>query len=250
MYSNSGARLEQLSISSMYCHTIPLISHLMIDFRKLITKVRNVLEAQSPRPNKRTAAPSGSAPPETINIHTDIQQFESFLRSISRCSSLLDARRLKNDVMGEIRRTRVLLANHENEDWIEGKKTEEVVAFLDRLYSAKRKVEKRIIVLGGEDDISVGVLLAMFSPPILTIYSHIPLQCTNNRLINQLSPCAISCRTLLRFLTLWSSWTDEVARCLFNSGSQSRVSRILWSLLTWDCQRTTTTTRYKILRPL
>ena len=48
-------------------------------------------------------------PAETITIRTDIRQFESFLRSINRCSSLLDARRLKNDIVGEIRRTRMLL---------------------------------------------------------------------------------------------------------------------------------------------
>ena len=45
-----------------------------------------------------------------------------------------------------------MLANHENEDWINGEKTEDIVAFLDRLYTAKRKVEKRISVLGGESD--------------------------------------------------------------------------------------------------
>lgn len=43
-------------------------------------------------------------------------------------------------------------ANHEKEDWINGEKTEDIVAFLDRLYTAKRKVEKRIVVLGGEAD--------------------------------------------------------------------------------------------------
>jgi hypothetical protein len=48
-------------------------------------------------------------------------------------------------------------ANHEKEDWINGEKTEDVVAFLDRLYTAKRKVEQRIVVLGGEDD-SVRIL--------------------------------------------------------------------------------------------
>lgn len=43
-------------------------------------------------------------------------------------------------------------ANHEKDDWINGEKTEDVVAFLDRLYTAKRKVEQRIVVLGGADD--------------------------------------------------------------------------------------------------
>lgn len=121
--------------------------------QKLISKVRNVLEAQIPRPQSRvvTAASLESVVTERITIRTNMRQFESFLQSINKCSSLLDARRLKNDVVGEIRRTRVLLANHEKEDWINGEKTEDVVAFLDRLYTAKRKVEERIVVLGGEE---------------------------------------------------------------------------------------------------
>lgn len=74
--------------------------------------MRNVLEAQSPRQKSRV--PDGLITPtaETITIRTDMRQFESFLRSISRTSSLLDARRLKNDVIGEIRRTRQLLGMH------------------------------------------------------------------------------------------------------------------------------------------
>ena len=72
--------------------------------------------------------------------------------------------------MGEIRRTRTLLgmrisslqklividryclANNANADWINGEKTEDIVAFLDKLYTAKRRVEKQIVVLGGEAD--------------------------------------------------------------------------------------------------
>lgn len=42
-------------------------------------------------------------------------------------------------------------ANHEKDDWINGEKTEDVVAFLDRLYTAKRRVEERIVLLGGGD---------------------------------------------------------------------------------------------------
>lgn len=44
------------------------------------------------------------------------------------------------------------LANHEKDDWINGQKTEDIVAFLDRLYTAKRKAEARIAILGGHDD--------------------------------------------------------------------------------------------------
>lgn len=97
---------------------------------------------------------TGTAPKrmENITSRTAARQFDSFIQSINRCDSLLDARRLKNDVVGEIRRTRILLANHENEELINGEKASDVVAYLDRLYNAKRHVESRIALLGGADD--------------------------------------------------------------------------------------------------
>ncbi|KAG7452260.1 uncharacterized protein BT62DRAFT_882028 [Guyanagaster necrorhizus] len=145
--------MEMVSDPDFWNRAIDQIAGAAIHQQKLITKVRNVLEAQSPRRQHHySSAPLSSAPNELITIRTDPHQFESFLRSISRFSSLLDARRLKNDVVGEIRRTRMLLANHEKDDWINGEKTEDVVAFLDRLYTAKRKVEERIVVLGGQED--------------------------------------------------------------------------------------------------
>ncbi|KAH9486274.1 Sorting nexin-12 [Psilocybe cubensis] len=147
--------MEMVSDPDFWNRTIDQVAGAAIHQQQLISKVRNVLEAQLPRQRSRittsTPAASASGYTERVTIRTNPKQFESFLRSISNCSSLLDARRLKNDIVGEIRRTRVLLANHEKDDWIDGEKTEDVVAFLDRLYTAKRKVEERIVVLGGED---------------------------------------------------------------------------------------------------
>ncbi|KAF8910120.1 sorting nexin C terminal-domain-containing protein [Gymnopilus junonius] len=145
--------LEMVSDPDFWNRMIDEIAGAAIYQQQLISKVRNVLEAQLPRP-KSVVVPSSTVASgtERITIRTNVRQFESFLRSINHCSSLLDARRLKNDIVGEIRRTRILLANHEKEEWINGEKTEDVVAFLDRLYTAKRKVEERIVVLGGEDE--------------------------------------------------------------------------------------------------
>ncbi|KAJ3797919.1 PhoX domain-containing protein [Lentinula aff. detonsa] len=149
--------MEMVSDPDFWNRAIDQVATAAIHQQKLITKVRNVLEAQSPRPQSHrlsTVNPNNAAlTTETITIRTDAHQFESFLQSIHRCSSLLDARRLKNDVSGEIRRTRILLANHEKDDWINGERTEDVVAFLDRLYTAKRQVEQRIVKLGGGEDL-------------------------------------------------------------------------------------------------
>ncbi|KAF9479444.1 PhoX domain-containing protein [Pholiota conissans] len=148
--------VEMVADPDFWNRTIDQVAGAAIHQQQLISKVRNVLEAQSPRHKSRVApsSPIAPGPTERITIRTNGRQFESFLRSLSTTSSLLDARRLKNDIVGEIRRTRLLLANHEKEDWIDGEKTEDVVAFLDRLYTAKRKVEDRIVVLGGGEDSS------------------------------------------------------------------------------------------------
>ncbi|RXW22659.1 hypothetical protein EST38_g3159 [Candolleomyces aberdarensis] len=150
--------MQMITEPDFWNRAIDQVAGAAIHQQKLISKIRNVLEAQSPRSLNRapTVVPPSIHTPtaERITIRTDGRQFESFLRSINRCSSLLDARRLKNDITGEIRRTRLLLANHEKDDWIDGEKTEDVVAFLDRLYTAKRKVEERIVVLGGGEDSS------------------------------------------------------------------------------------------------
>lgn len=95
----------RVAVSLKLCRCLSLTD------RQLISKVRTVLEAQSPRQKNRVAptGPGATGHTERITTRTNARQFESFLRSISSTSSLLDARRLKNDIVGEIRRTRLLL---------------------------------------------------------------------------------------------------------------------------------------------
>lgn len=101
---NLGWSSHKATVSSgISSHNPSIIQH---SLRKMILKVRNVLENQSPR---KTIGRHAKKPQETITLQTDARQFEAFLRSIGRCDSLLDARRLKNDIGGEIRRTRALL---------------------------------------------------------------------------------------------------------------------------------------------
>lgn len=69
------------------------------------------------------------------------------------------------------------LANHEKDDWIDGEKTEDIVAYLDRLYTAKRKVEKRIAVLGGVDDSVSYAVTVKIPQPELSSLSHLASLC-------------------------------------------------------------------------
>ncbi|KDQ15633.1 hypothetical protein BOTBODRAFT_31525 [Botryobasidium botryosum FD-172 SS1] len=149
-----GPVLDMFADPDFWNRIIDQVAGAAIRQQKMISKVRHILEAQSPvaAVPVSVAAARSNHRNEKITSRTAAHHFESFLRSIGRCESLLDARRLKNDVMVEIRRTRALLANHEKDEWIDGQKTEDVVAYLDRLYTAKRKAEARIAVLGGVDE--------------------------------------------------------------------------------------------------
>ncbi|QRV97765.1 sorting nexin-12 [Ceratobasidium sp. AG-Ba] len=151
--------IDMMSDPDFWNQAIDKVASAAIREQKLVTKIRHMLENQLPKstPSTRTtsALPStlksskGGSKSEDINSRTDPKRFAMFLQSINRCESLLDARRLKNDIASEIRRTRDLLAQHASDDWINGEKTEDIVAYLDRLYTAKNKAEKRIDVLSG-----------------------------------------------------------------------------------------------------
>ncbi|KZV88000.1 hypothetical protein EXIGLDRAFT_651692 [Exidia glandulosa HHB12029] len=136
-----GPIVEMLSDPDFWNRIIDQTATAAIRQQKLISRVRDILVAESTAPN--------GAQIERISVRTDAVHFDAFLRSIRRSNSLLDARRLKNDIAGEIRKTRLLLANNDKGDWIDGEKTEHVVAYLDRLYTAKRAVDERISVLSG-----------------------------------------------------------------------------------------------------
>lgn len=104
----------------------------------------------------------------------------------------------------------VLLANHEKDDWIDGERTEDVVAFLDRLYTAKRTVDQRIVVLGGGED---AVELNGFYS-FCTFLMVITRQILFLKLVPAPEyPSEMSLPTQRPCLTSWSSWTVGIVLC-------------------------------------
>jgi len=112
---------ERSTCSSSHLHT-----GLTIPNRKLIHKVRHLLDSQSVRNGGPWRPLRGASivaarpllgpasPSENITTRTGTRRFESFLKNISQCDSLLDARRLRNDIVAELRRTRELIGMDAN----------------------------------------------------------------------------------------------------------------------------------------
>ncbi|ORX44583.1 hypothetical protein DM01DRAFT_1340339 [Hesseltinella vesiculosa] len=76
--------------------------------------------------------------------------FQSFLRMIDEEPDILELKRLRNDLVTQIRKKRVLVADRDPEEVVDGEKVEDLNVYLHRLGVAKKKVDKRIAFLSGE----------------------------------------------------------------------------------------------------
>lgn len=110
----------------------------------MVNKLRAALDANPNIPKTPTSHVDGTIRrrSEDISLKSTSKQFESFLRSLTRCSNLLEAKRLRNDVEINLRRARLPGAYGDEAP-------EVLVKYIDRLVTAKQAIDRRIADLGG-----------------------------------------------------------------------------------------------------
>ncbi|BGP23533.1 tRNA (guanine-N(7)-)-methyltransferase (tRNA(m7G46)-methyltransferase) [Rhodotorula toruloides] len=119
------------------------------EFREALNKQGSVLADPPARSFASASSPPSKRRTEVVTVRTSARQFDAWLKSISRCATLQEAKRLRSDVSGQIRRAKVLTDGKELNEVVDGVKVAEWVDFIERLYTAKRKIDKRIDKLGG-----------------------------------------------------------------------------------------------------
>ncbi|KDE04942.1 hypothetical protein MVLG_04698 [Microbotryum lychnidis-dioicae p1A1 Lamole] len=125
--------------------------------QKMVNQFREALDKQgitlSPTVLSPRATPSlrRTRKTEEISARTNPKQFDAWSKSIAQCANLLDARRLRSDVTNHIRRTTATIASKKADELVDGVKVLELGNFVDRLDAVKRKIDKRIVELGGLD---------------------------------------------------------------------------------------------------
>ncbi|BGO97035.1 PhoX domain-containing protein [Rhodotorula toruloides ATCC 204091] len=124
------------------------------EFREALNKQEAALMAAPTRTLSSAASSLPKRRTEVVTVRTGSRQFDAWLKSIGRCASLQEARRLKSDVSGQIRRAKILTHGKELDDVVDGVKVAEWIDFIERLYTAKRKIDKRIDKLGGNQGLA------------------------------------------------------------------------------------------------
>ncbi|KAI9308239.1 PXA domain-containing protein [Cunninghamella echinulata] len=76
--------------------------------------------------------------------------FQEFLKIIEEEKNILDLKRVRNDVVTQIRKKKALIMDRDPEEVIDGEKVEDLIVYVNRLSVAKKRVDKRIATLSGE----------------------------------------------------------------------------------------------------
>ncbi|KAI8342056.1 PXA domain-containing protein [Chlamydoabsidia padenii] len=76
--------------------------------------------------------------------------FQEFLKMIEEEKNLLDLKRVRNDVVTQIRKKKALILDRDPEEVVDGEKVDDLMVYVNRLGVAKKRVDKRIATLSGE----------------------------------------------------------------------------------------------------
>ncbi|OBZ84694.1 Sorting nexin-12 [Choanephora cucurbitarum] len=76
--------------------------------------------------------------------------FQSFLKVIQEEKNLLDLKRARNDIVTQIKMKRAQIGERDPEEIVDGEKVEDVMVYINRLTVAKKRVDKQIATLSGE----------------------------------------------------------------------------------------------------
>ncbi|GAA5943220.1 hypothetical protein JCM3775_004540, partial [Rhodotorula graminis] len=155
---------ELLSDPDFYNRLIDDKAGAAIRDRKMVTEFREALDKQAPAlaavtglglsappPTTRTAAAAAGRKTEVVTVRTSARQFDAWLANIGALTTLGDARRLRSDVTSQIRRAKLATDGKSLDDMVDGVKVADWIDFIERLYTAKRKIDRRIGKLGGPD---------------------------------------------------------------------------------------------------
>jgi len=78
--------------------------------------------------------------------------FDEFLKTIKECSDPIEANLVRTAILNEIRLKQTVLAGKDKNAVIDGIKASSIITYINRLQVARKRVEKRILKLGGTVD--------------------------------------------------------------------------------------------------
>ncbi|KAJ2468442.1 tRNA (guanine-N(7)-)-methyltransferase (tRNA(m7G46)-methyltransferase) [Coemansia sp. RSA 2322] len=73
--------------------------------------------------------------------------YEQFMSTIDECSDAAEVERIRSDILAEIRKRRILIMGQSKDDIVHGQRVGDIIVYVNRLYVAKKKAERRLEAL-------------------------------------------------------------------------------------------------------
>ncbi|KAI8968665.1 PXA domain-containing protein [Pilobolus umbonatus] len=78
------------------------------------------------------------------------KSFQDFLKMIQEEQNVLDLKRVRNDIVTQIRKKKALIADRDPEEVMDGERVSDIMIYINRLMVAKKRADKKIGTLSGE----------------------------------------------------------------------------------------------------
>lgn len=72
------------------------------------------------------------------------QTYDQFMETIDGCTDVRKLERIRQDILAQIRKRRILIMGQKNENIVHGQRVKDIVVYINRLYVARKKTERRL----------------------------------------------------------------------------------------------------------
>ncbi|KAJ1671185.1 tRNA (guanine-N(7)-)-methyltransferase (tRNA(m7G46)-methyltransferase), partial [Spiromyces aspiralis] len=127
----------------------------LIEEQRMLNKLREALDLQSSpleTPNTLGREGAGGSEPSGGILGRSTRPkvtrtYEEFIDMIKRCQDLEELDSMHGAVVSHIRKKRILIMGQNKDDIVHGEKVRDIIVYINRLYVAKKLIEKRITLL-------------------------------------------------------------------------------------------------------
>ncbi|KAJ2399070.1 tRNA (guanine-N(7)-)-methyltransferase (tRNA(m7G46)-methyltransferase), partial [Coemansia sp. RSA 2559] len=90
--------------------------------------------------------------------------YEQFMASIDECTDGAQVARIRDDIVAQIRKRRILIMGHGKNDVVHGQRVRDILVYINRLYVAKKKAERRLDLLATSQSAPARPLMMLRRP--------------------------------------------------------------------------------------
>ncbi|KAJ1934833.1 tRNA (guanine-N(7)-)-methyltransferase (tRNA(m7G46)-methyltransferase), partial [Kickxella alabastrina] len=112
----------------------------MIREQDMVNELRGVLDQQQPITHGSEGDPADAQ-------DDNMRSYEEFMAVIDRCQDVFELERISEDILAQIRKRRILIMGQNKDDIVHGMRVGDIIVYINRLYVAKKKAERRIQML-------------------------------------------------------------------------------------------------------